>query len=90
MSATVHDIHHRNGQDLSVGSTDVFVERLTERVGGGVGGGEGNTEDGVGAEFGFVLGAIELDHGVIDADLVTGIEAEELGTDLGLHVGDGG
>ena len=90
MGAAVHDVHHGHGEDLGVGAADVFVEGLAEGVGGGVGGGEGDAEDGVGAELRLVLGAIDLDHQVVDADLVAGVGADEDGSDDGLHVADGG
>ena len=38
--------------------------------------------------FDLVAGAIELDHGAVDADLVAGIVADERRGDLRLHVGD--
>ncbi|MCY1240281.1 hypothetical protein D9M72_531200 [compost metagenome] len=51
------------------------IEWQATRRGSGAGGGQGYGEDGVGAEDAFVLGAIQLDHGVIDCALVAGIEA---------------
>src|SRR5690606_7256842 len=90
MGAAVHDVHHGNGQDLGVGAAEVFVEGLAKGTGGGVRGGEGDAEDGVGAELRLGGGAVELDHGVVDADLVAGVEADELGGDDALDVVDGG
>ena len=59
------------------------------RLGGGVGGGHGDAEDGVGAELRLGLGAVDLEHGAVDAELVASVEAEQLGGDGVVDVGDG-
>ena len=87
--AAVHDVHQRNGEHLGVRAADVFVEGQAGGGSGGLGGGEGDAEDGVGTELGLGLRAIELDHGAVNAGLVEGVEAEERGCDLPLHVAHG-
>ncbi len=57
--------------------------------GGGAGGGHGDGEDGVGAELGLVVGAVDGDHGGVDEALVGGVHAGELGGEDGLDVFDG-
>ena len=54
--------------------------------GGGAGDGHGDGEDGVGAELGFVLGAVDVDHGGVDEALVGGVHAGEFGAEDGLDV----
>lgn len=77
MSSAVHDVHHRDGEGVGGGAADETVERLLQGSGRGVGGGEGNGENGVRAEFGFVFGAIEVDHGLVDEEGVAGVEADQ-------------
>ena len=55
----------------------------------GAGYGHGDGEDGVGAELGFVLGAVDGDHGGVDQALVGGVHADEFGAEDGLDVFDG-
>ena len=88
--AAVHDVHHRNGEDLGVRPAEVLVERDVEGGGGGLGHGHGDGENGVGAELGLGLGAIELDHRAVDADLIDRIHADDGRGDDGLDVVDGG
>ena len=59
------------------------------RSGGGAGGGHGNGENRVCAEAGFGWGAVELDHGAVDAALVGGVQASDGFREFGVGVGDG-
>ena len=59
--AAVEDVHHGDRQSAGAGAAEIAVEREARRGGGGFGDGHGDAEDGVGAEFGFVGGAIEFD-----------------------------
>ncbi len=80
--AAVDDVHHRHGEHLGVGPTEVFEKRRADGGGGGVGVGEGNAEEGVRAELLFVLGAIEFDEGLIERDLIERIHAAQGGGDV--------
>ena len=73
--AAVEDVEHGDGEGLGGGASEVAVEGEARGVGGGAGGGHGDGEDGVGAEFGLVGGAVEFDHFGVDALLVAGVEA---------------
>ena len=55
----------------------------------GAGAGHGDGEDGVGAELGLVLGAVDGDHGGVDQALVGGVHAGEFRREDGLDVFDG-
>ncbi len=46
----------------------------------------GDGEDGVGAELGFVFGAVDGDHGRVDKALIAGVHAGEFRTEDGLDV----
>ena len=87
--ATVDDVEHRDRQHVGVGSADVAEQRQPGGVGGGLGRGERDTEDRVGAELGLVVGAVQLDHRLVERALVVGVEAGERGTDLVVDAGDG-
>src|SRR5690606_2914116 len=89
MRAAVDDVHHRHRQDTGVRAADIAVERQVGGFGSGLGDGERDAENGVGAEAGLVRRAIELDHGLVDLDLVFGIEAADGFEDLAVDGGDG-
>ena len=82
MRAAIDDVHHRNGQDAGLGAADIAVERQAGRIGRSLGDGERHAEDGVGAESRLVRGAVELDHGLVDGDLLFGIHAADGVEDL--------
>jgi hypothetical protein len=83
-----------NGQNvglLGAGQVgDVSVERDTLLGSGGLSNGHGDTEDGVGAELGLVLGAIELVQESINGGLVLDVESllDQSGGNLLVDVGD--
>ena len=56
---------------------------------GGAGNGHGNTEQGIGSELGFIVRAVEIDHGLVDLHLLRGTDAFEFGRDDVVDVGDG-
>ena len=80
--AAVEDVHQRNGQYVGVRAAQVLVQRQVGGGCGGVGNGQGDAEDGVGAELGLVGGAVQVDHGLVDAALVGGVEADQGRCDL--------
>ena len=90
VDAAVDDVHHRHRQDVGVGAADVAVQRQLQLVGGGLGDGEADAEDGVGAEPGLVVGAVELDQRGVDEPLVEGVDAAQLVGDLAVDEADGG
>ena len=85
----VDDVHHRHGQTLGVRTADITVERHAEVVGGGTGHGQRNAEDGIGAQIRLGLGAVELDHRLVDADLIGYVHADDGGCDHLVHVPHG-
>lgn len=89
MRAAVDDIHHRRGKDAGVDAAQVAIERKLEGAGRGTGGRHRDGEDGVRAEFGFVFGTIDGDHGRVNEPLVGGIHAHEFRGKDGLNIFDG-
>ena len=65
--AAVEDVHHRHRQHVGVDAAEVAVERQLELVGRGLGHGQRHAEDGVGAEPGLVVGAVEVAQHAVDA-----------------------
>jgi hypothetical protein len=87
MRAAVHDVHHGHRQDLGVGAADVAEEGEVEFVGRGVGHRQGHAQDGVGAQLGLGLGAVQLDHLAVDARLVEDVGADQGAADGAIDVG---
>ena len=71
----VEHVHHRHRQHVGVGAADVAVERDLELGGRRLGRGQRHAEDGVGPDAGLVVGAVEVDHRLVDRPLVEGVEA---------------
>ena len=70
MHATVDDVHHRHGQHVGVDTADVAVQRQLQLIGRRLGDGEAGAEDGVGAEAGLVVGAVEVEQRLVDQPLI--------------------
>ena len=79
--ATVHDIHHRHWETHLVGSAgnfgDIFVEANAFSMRDGFCGSERNGQDSVSAKIGFVFGAVEIKHELVDLFLVAGVVADK-------------
>ena len=69
---------------MAVRATDVAEELQASGVSGRVGDGHGHAEQGVGAQTGLVLGAIELQQGLVDEALVVSLQASQGVVDLGV------
>ena len=89
MRTAVEDVHHRDGQHVSVRAAEVTEERKAGRLGSCLGHGERDAEDRVRAEARLVRGAVEIDHRLVDEALVGGVVTDDLGSNLLLDRGDG-
>ena len=89
VDAAVDHVHHRHGEDVGVGTTDVAVQRHTELVGGRLGDRQADAEDRVGAETRLVVGAVELAQQRVDDALRHRVEAVEGVGDLAVDEADG-
>ncbi len=78
MFAAIDDVHHRHRQDARRGAADIAEQRLGGEIRGGLGGGKRHAEDGVGAKAGLVVGAVQFDHRLVDADLFGGVKAHQI------------
>ncbi len=92
MLAAVDDVHHRHRHGVlarrAVEVGDVRVERQVLVLSSGLGGGEGHGEDGVGAQLGLVLGAVQLDHRAVQRLLVGRVLAQQQIANRAVDVAD--
>src|SRR5690606_5302416 len=90
---TVDDIHHRHRHAVLAGCAvqigNVCIQRHALGLGSGLGSGQGDRENGVGAQLGFVLGTIQLNHGAIQTGLIQRITADQQFTDGTIDIGNG-
>ena len=89
MGAAVENVHHGHGQSLGVDAADIVVEAGAQGLGGGLGAGQGRAQDGVGAQALLVGGAVQIDEGLVDGDLIQDVHAHQALGNLGIHVRDG-
>ena len=73
MLAAVNDVHHRNRQSAGHGAAQIAVQRQAGFFGLGFGNGQGNGQNGIGAQTAFIFGAVQVNHGLVDGNLVFGI-----------------
>ena len=86
MGATIDDIHHRNGQSVSVRATDIAIQGDVESLGSGLGNSQADTQDGVSAQFALGGSTIQLQHLHIDSTLVEHAITLQRGSDDGVYV----
>ncbi len=77
MGAAVEDVHHWNGQYMGIDAADIAVERQAKGVGGCFGDGQASPQDGIGAQFGFVLRAVQLQQRHVERFLLNRIPADQ-------------
>ena len=83
--ATVEDVHHRHRQHVRVGPADVAEQRQAGRVGPRPGHRQRDAQDGVGAELGLVVGAVQVEHRGVHQPLLAGVETEQRRADVVQH-----
>ena len=77
--AAVDDVHHRHRQGPRRGAADIAIERHVEGFGRRLGAGQRDAEDGVGPKPALVRRAVEIDHDLVDLDLLLdGLIAQRL------------
>ena len=91
MFAAIHHIHHWHRDRHFIRSAGEFGNVTIERDFAGasvsLGVSERNGQDGVRTEVGFIVGAVEIEHNLIDIARVGGIVDEDVG-DFGINVPD--
>src|SRR5918994_420524 len=70
---------------MRIRSADVAVERQVRGVGCRMGHRQRDAEDRVGAELAFVVGAVEVQHGLVHQPLLAGLVAHQLRSELVDH-----
>jgi hypothetical protein len=85
--AAVQDVHHRHRQGAGVDAADIAIQRQAQILGRRLGDRERHAEDGVGAEARLVRRAVQVDHDVVDADLLGGVHPADGIENLAFHVG---
>src|SRR5690606_33140402 len=89
VGSSIENIHHGHGQNMRVGPTYIPVQRHTKFIGSGFGSGQRNTQDSVGSQPGFIVGAIEFDHQIIEITLVTDFGTDQSSGDYFIDVVNG-
>ena len=89
MRAAIDDVHHRHRQHPRLRPADIAIERQRRSLGRGLRDGERDAEDGVGAETRLVRRAVEIDHRLVDGDLVLRLHAADMIEDLAVDRRDG-
>ncbi len=89
MFAAIEDVHHWYRQALGVESAKILVQGHSKRYCGGFGHSHGDTEDGIGAKAAFVRRSIQLNHGLVDRNLVQCIHAYQFRADFAVDIVDG-
>ena len=88
MHAAIDDVHHRHRQGVGLDAADIAIERQVGGIGRRLGHGQRHAQDGIGAQPRLVGGAVQLDHGEVDLDLVLGIEPGQSVEYFTIHRGD--
>ncbi len=86
--SAVDDVHHRHRQGGGVALGQIAEQRGVRGGGGGARGGQRYGQDGVRAQAGLELRAVQIDHAAVDGGLVGGGHAGDGGGQLGLDVLD--
>ena len=79
---TVEDVHHRNGQNVSVRAAEVLVQGQVSRLSSSLSHSQGNTQDSVGAQLALVVGAVQSNHGCVNSALVGSLDTDDLFSDF--------
>ena len=84
--AAVEDVDQRNGQAPRSCATQIAIERQLYRVRGSTRDGHRDAQDCVGPQLGLVRRSVQVDKQPVDAHLVEGVTAKQLGPNGLVHV----
>ena len=87
--AAIDDVHHRHRQGAGKHTADMAVERDAEVGRRRLGDRERDRQHRIGAEARLVGRAVQLDHRLVDLDLVEDVHAGDGVEDLALDIADG-
>ena len=88
--AAVEDVDQRHRHDPRAGTAEVSVKRKPDRLGRGVGRRQADAEEGVRSEPRLVRRSVQVDQQTVEADLVDGVDAKQLGAERLVDVADRG
>ena len=74
--ATVEDVHHWNGQHMSVGATKVLVQGQLSGGCGSLRGSERNAQNCIRTDVALIRCSVNLHHGAIQSTLIASIHAD--------------
>ena len=86
--AAVDDVHHRHRHLHRAGAAEIAVQGQAALVRGGLGHGHGHSQHRIRAQARLVLGAVQIDQGLVDETLLGGIQAHDGFGNLGIDVLD--
>ena len=85
----IDDVHHGNRHQVGIHTTDVPVEWLTQRACSRFGHRHAHSEQSIGAQVSFVIGAVKVNQVMVDAHLIKDVHAHQLFCDDAIDVFDG-
>ena len=85
--AAVQHVELRHREQMGSLPAEMAIQRDAARSCGRVARGKAHREDGVGAQIGFVRGAVEVTELRVEPGLIGGVEADQFRSDHGLDVG---
>ena len=80
--AAVEDVHHGYGQGVGIHATNIAVERQAQGIRRGFGNRQAGAENGICAQFGFIRGAVQLEHHHINRHLLGGVPTDQRISDV--------
>ena len=84
--AAVNHVHHGNGQRHRACAAQVAVQRQACVFRCRTGHGQGHGQGGVGTQVGFVVGAVQIQHDLVDIGLFVGVNADKGLGNVVVHV----
>ena len=79
---TVEDVHHGDGQNVSVRAAEVLVQGQVSGLSSCLSNSQGDTQDCVCAQLALVVGCIQSNHGCVNSALVGSLNADDLFSDF--------
>ena len=86
--AAVHDVHHRHRKLPGGRAADVAVQGQAQAARGGLGDGQRDAQNRVRAQLALVVRAVQVDHQLINGDLLGGVQVNEFRRDALVDVLD--
>ena len=86
--AAIDDVHHRHRQLVGAHAAEIAVQRQARFFGRSAGHGHRDGERGIGAQAGLVVGAVDVDQGLVEEGLLGGVEAQHGLGDFGVDMLD--